>query len=219
MAAFGSPFFLYICGMKSFITVLLLLVLVACTRETPYTGDPLGRPVTEEERSYVEPDFGSTYVFCDFEENSDPGLDFSSSMLENRVVDNPRKLGANKTDKCLMVVENGEGYIKSGYWCQGFARNGKFAKIFVKVLSPRKGVPILLSLLQPDAITHEPTVVQGRYAYTTTENSWEDLEFDFTGWVGTALVKEIRFTIEGKEDTAGAVWYFDEYRRPVGTVQ
>ena len=62
---------------------------------------PLSRPETPQEAAYTEPQADGSILRWNYQNTL---LYFSKGNLEASVVDNPRKLGANKTRRCLMLA-------------------------------------------------------------------------------------------------------------------
>ncbi len=206
--------------MKRTCAVLLILFCLSCTRLSE-EDNPLKRPVTEEEFSYVEPSFEGTSIRCDYESMAyiDHYYFTFSQNLANEVVDNPRRLGANLTLHCLKVTENEDssGSIRAQVFWTSFGHNESSGKIIMKVLSPRKGAVLCVKLYQPRIFSDDKNdlvVVNIGRCKTTMENSWEDIVFDFKG-KGSEYAHYVtcfELTPGDGECNPGDVWYFDEFR-------
>ena len=167
-------------------------------------GNPLSRPETPQEAAYVEPQAEGALLRWDYQSSL---LYFSKGNLESSVVDNPRKLGANKTRRCLSVKESDKKYgvASSDYVTKKFDFTAYPPVFRMKVLPPRAGAVIQLKL--GSDLGYLPEVVTT--AVSTGADSWEDMVFDF-GELESNRYNRLSIVPSPGEVHDGDIWYFDE---------
>ncbi len=135
-----------------------------------------------------------TYVFTDFDGGS------------GSVVLNPYKTGANVSQKTGRIVRNGGASWAGSFLTLAQKINfASFPVISMKVYSPRAGLPVLLKL-EGDVAPSEVT------ATTTMANTWETLNWNFTGKpsnVYNKLVLMFDFGTVGN-GSANSTFHFDD---------
>ena len=168
----------------------------------------LDGPATEEELSYAEPPEDGTVLRWDYQHSF---LYFNTGKITGSIVDNPRRLGANTTRRCLMMTETGEKYAQaiSDDITKPFDFTAHPAIFRVKVLSPRAGAKVMMQL------TSDHVYTSSVYAEAETRKAgiWEDLTFDF-GSIASNRFCRVCLTPGSGEIHEGDVWYFDEIRIP-----
>ena len=153
------------------------------------------------------------YNAANFEDRS---LSFQSQTLSPVLSDNPRKDRINTSERCLCVTTAG-GKTDNVY--ANFARSLDFtaneAVLRIKVLSPRKGATLRLSIKrkQSGQSAECPTLNLDRSMQT--EGAWEVLTFDFRDFApGSNLYERIVLYPDYQGGHGGEDWYFDDIEVP-----
>ena len=197
----------------SIILATLALSLAACQGgASADTEEP--DPLDELDAGYVEPDFTGYFDRVNFEDQT---MSFISPTLTVSRVGNPRKKGANTSRRCGHFVTAGGKYeyMYTTQLSKNLDFTGTPAKFWMKVLAPKAGAQVILSIdPNPDGGNYLQTI-QSDPVLTTKAGVWEDLCFDLTGKNPmTNKYAKITLMFDAGGETVGEDWYFDDIRIP-----
>jgi len=134
-----------------------------------------------------------------------PAFTVFGNIADVVVVANPDPTGLNTTENTAMMTKTSGSEVWAGCFFETDLLDlESFSKIKVKIWSPKSGIVVKAKLENTDAsIVYEVDITN------TSENSWEELVYDFSGAPEADYVRFVIFFDFGNpgDDT---VYYFDE---------